>query len=223
MLTRVTFTGLDDNTNIDDLLALEKEFAHINIEWGILFSAKRGTDRYPSPYKVNEALSKLKNCSAHLCGAVFDNFYNNPFGYNYGRFKRIQLNFNTRNISALRLSTIFKMYPEKEFILQYNKSNKDVIEYLTKYKNTNWTVLFDSSGGHGVSVQEWPKPLEYVACSYAGGLGPHNLGVELPRICDITGELPFGIDMEGQIRTDNKFDVHKVKQVLEIVSEQIKK
>ncbi len=225
MLKRVTFTGLDDETDIDHLLALEKKYSHINIEWGILLGSKARTPRFPTSIKVSEATLKLKSCSVHLCGNAFDTLINNPYLYSFACFDRIQLNFNAqeKSIKAITLSSIFKMFPKHEFVLQYNKSNQETIEYLTKYKNTNWSVLFDSSGGRGISVVEWPKPLDYVECSYAGGLGPHNLGIELPIISAITNGSPFGIDMEGNIRTNDRFDVNKVEQVLEIINEPIKR
>jgi hypothetical protein len=108
--------------------------------------------------------------------------------------------------------------------------------------------LFDCSGGHGVLPLEWPKPfffdhMEEVGYhGYAGGLRPENLAAQIPLIeaataspvIDLeayTGESreaserfeprvarPYWIDMESGVRTNNQFDLAKVRQVLEIAA-----
>ncbi len=219
MLKRITFTGLDDNTSVDALVQLEKDYADINIEWGILFG---GTykNRYPTWDKVNEALSKLKNCSAHLCGAQFREVYENPIVVvaMYKRFGRLQLNFNTAKspLDPLKLNKLFEFNPSKEFVLQYNKSNKQIVLQQFALKAENFNILFDASGGRGKVVKEWPKPI-CKFCSYSGGLGPDNLASQLSLIQEAVGNDDFGIDMESNVRTDNNFDTGKIEECLKIV------
>lgn len=221
MIKRITFTGLDDQTNIEDLVKLEKLYYNINIEWGILFS-NQCRNRYPQQYKVAEALGKLKNYCAHLCGGKFTEVYNNPSVVSqiYYLFPRIQLNFNcnTKYIELKNIIQLLSINPTKEFILQYNKSNQKLIEELLEHDVKNWSILFDSSGGRGKIVTRWPKPLSGVECSYSGGLGPDTLDCAISNIYDIVGHWNFGVDMESNIRTNDLLDIDKVHKCLAIVS-----
>ncbi len=67
---RITFTGADDQTSIQDMLALVKDYPMV--EFGILFSPKRtGTARYPSlEWLEREVFPNAENLAlaAHLCG-----------------------------------------------------------------------------------------------------------------------------------------------------------
>jgi len=225
-LKRITFTGLDDYTNIDDLVKIENDFPHLNIEWGILFSAAT-RPRYPSAAKAKEATTKLKNCAAHLCGKVFDTWYNSYYEEFFlarerelEGFQRVQLNFNNQHkpLMPLKLHSLMMMY-DKEFILQYNKANKSLIDEMVSYKiPKNWTILFDASGGRGTIVSSWPAAIDEIECSYAGGLGPDNLMAQLGLIKDAANGKAFGVDMESNIRTNDRFDVVKIEQCCVVAS-----
>ena len=84
-LTKITFTGLDSNTNPIRFAKLTRENSFI--EWGILFSkSKQGIDsRYPSESTIEQIKNFLgsakveHNLSAHLCGQYIRNLLNNEF------------------------------------------------------------------------------------------------------------------------------------------------
>jgi hypothetical protein len=81
--------------------------------------------------------------------------------------------------------------------------------------------LFDSSDGRGISPEKWPTPegwsKEY---GYAGGIGPDNVWQALYEIQKAIaqyvrdGYVPFWIDMETKVRSDDKFSLVKVNYVL---------
>jgi len=79
----------------------------------------------------------------------------------------------------------------------------------------NHAILFDASGGHGVSPEYWPAHLPDKSCGYAGGLGPDNLARELPRIQEAAGQGPYWIDMEGKLRNEaDRFDLARARLCL---------
>jgi hypothetical protein len=66
----ITFTGVDANTPIRELVALSQRYP---IEWGVLFSPSRHDDpRYPSTSYVFELIAQARShrlrLAAHLCG-----------------------------------------------------------------------------------------------------------------------------------------------------------
>lgn len=126
IITTVTFTGADDNTDIAEMITLSKRFPMI--EWGILLSEKAaGSPRYPSKDWI-EGLQKsfqelqeetgyfgaqeMFRLSAHLCGKTMRNFMssmkdeveNGEWVTNHGlnerhfnhMFRRAQANFNAK-------------------------------------------------------------------------------------------------------------------------------
>jgi len=78
------------------------------------------------------------------------------------------------------------------------------------------SYLIDYSGGRGIE-----SPLEVVNVpgvhvGYAGGIGPGNVGQKLRGLLTYPSDGEFWIDMETRVRTDEKFDLDKVEQVLKI-------
>jgi hypothetical protein len=65
----------------------------------------------------------------------------------------------------------------------------------------------------------WPIPEPAATfVGYSGGLGPETVADALTAIKRQHPEsVPFWIDMEGAIRTDDAFDASKCRQVCEIV------
>jgi len=87
------------------------------------------------------------------------------------------------------------------FITQHNPANIDVLPALREHRNH--AILFDASGGRGLSPNEWATPLNGVRCGYAGGLGLDNIADQMVVIKDAVGEHPFWVDMEGKLRDEN--------------------
>lgn len=216
-LWRVTFTGADDQTSQEEMLKISREFEFV--EWGILFASK--LDRCPS----QEWLAKLPqgmNLSAHLCGTFVAAAMNGVFE-SYDSFGRIQLNFYKK-----RLQTALNCQPLQDAI---KKLKQDVIfggnfkgvEVIPEKLPLNVQFLHDASGGHGVSPKNWPEPIKNIAVGYAGGLRVENLADQLKNIAEVAKDRSVWVDMESGVRTENKFDLEKVKQCLEICSEYFEK
>lgn len=218
----VTLTGADDSVEPKDMAILSDKFKFV--EWGILFSqSKSGVTRYPSNDWVLKLLNNNFNLAAHLCGKWVDDALNGEITFlNNSRmhcFNRIQLNMGKDRLQLAMTSNGLKQ--------AVAKVNKPVI-FGGNYKYINVTSdffillypLFDCSGGRGI-LNDWSKPFidkdgKALFCGYAGGLGPENIAEELKKIDNIVGDATIWIDMESKLRTDNRFDLDKCEQVLQI-------
>ena len=76
-------------------------------------------------------------------------------------------------------------------------------------------ILVDSSGGRGRLPPQWVRPDTPKRVGFAGGLGPHNLHEQLPRIAQAAGWAPFWVDMEASLRdTTDRFDLERARAAL---------
>lgn len=242
---KVTITGADDAVKPSHLLELSREYPFL--EWGILFSETRvGSPRYPSKQwitrldRLNETTRTIlpiiqcwsepqMHLSAHLCGSVARIARVPAWRHDTedGRlisFDRMQIN----GFSGFGDLT----GPEKgappnlvrEGILQcrdFDRLRRTIVE--AGEVRGRCSVLFDASGGRGISPESWPTKSAFalgsrVDLGYAGGIGPDNVQQVLDQIREANGgELPFGtwIDMESGARDGNdRFSLDKVESVL---------
>ena len=220
-----TLTGADDDVKHGDLLHLSA--SHPFVEWGVLFHyANQGNGRYPSFDWIDVLCSLMPNFprahfALHICGrdAVHE------FLQGTGKvsdvavhFGRIQLNLTASNVDPASLITALRRHPSKTIITQHNAANESLWRLLSQLRNH--AVLFDASGGRGISPTSWLSPLPGKLCGYAGGLGPANLATELPRIQLAAGKNKFWIDMEGKLRNEaDHFDLSSAQSCLSIVHE----
>jgi hypothetical protein len=216
-----SITGADDAVKIADLLDISAEFPFV--EWAILLlPAKAGTPRFPARdwiARFADAAAQL-NTAMHLCdGALLGFVAGDPDILDtIAGFKRIQLNLKFGDVEGkyapADLVARVQNLPEKQFIIQYGKDKQSLLPLL---KDTpNHAVLFDESAGRGISPDSWDAPLEGHFCGYAGGLNPDNVQANLEMIAKVAAGHPTWIDMETGIRTDDVFDMAKVRRVLEI-------
>lgn len=245
-LLTLTLTGADDKVNPVELAKLSQEYPFI--EWAILLSDQReGTLRYPSKEWRTEfyKASPDSNKAAHLCGKeVLARLVaqDSELVTELKEYKRIQLNFNATRLDESELYELERcvksgIYAHKsgvltKFITQHNEANAYITPRFCEIEGHSLTihqVLFDASGGLGKSPDAWPPALQYKLCGYAGGLGPDNIASELHKIETVIGK-PFNtnnpemwIDMESKLRTDDEFDLNKVKAVAEVVQHYINK
>jgi hypothetical protein len=236
MLVGVTLTGADDDTDIDDLLDLSKDFPFV--EWGILLSMSRvGTPRYPTSRWGHEAVDRFEahgiaNLSGHLCdkwardllaGATgcLDELHTDEL--HTPAFRRIQINgFDPKD--PVHVENVIRLVADydAQVILQ-TRSKDDLPRSLVlaaEFKHLH--VLYDPSGGRG-AVQDagsWPESFLGVYMGFAGGIGPDNVGDVLDDIGD--RPEPFWIDMESALRTDDRFDIDKCRKVLEICEPRVR-
>lgn len=235
-LTRVTITGADDAVSLADLLKLSEEFDFV--EWGILLSQSRaGTPRYPSRGWLNRFSTEffdfvVNDCglaAAHLCGVDARAAFGHDFSWidrNGYVFGRVQLNGFERFLSDDNaLASVFRLAlgrPERQFILQAptDAALRAAQTIASVCRSTpddgirNVSALFDPSGGKGLSVHNWPLPPLGLHVGYAGGIGPDNVGEVIEAVSSVSSR-DFWLDMESSIRTNEAFDLDKVRRVLE--------
>ena len=222
-LKHITFTGIDARTDIDVLKELQQEYPIV--EFGVLASYhfSENGNRYLDPELISKLRDSGLNLALHLCGraahdaAVSDwAKVNEMLCDNLYLFKRCQLNISGRddNPIALSISPVIG----QEIIVQ----QKD-IEHIGLFRRTlksypfyeTFSVLLDASGGCGIDT-----PIQIlkakVKVGYAGGINPDNVAEKLTYLMSNSDVGDFWIDMESGVRTDDWFDVTKVRRVLEI-------
>jgi len=212
--SNVTFTGLDAETLPDELLALSRDFP---VEWGILLHPTRqGSGRYPPLDHIRSVLALDLRFSAHLCGGyarevVRDAKAPSAIAPLLDRFRRLQINTAERGVEPERIARFSARFGARG-ILQCRG-----FERFPDDNHVDW--LFDRSGGKGRLAERWPVPGPAAAfVGYSGGLGPDTVADALAAIGRQHPEhIPYWIDMEGAIRTDDVFDLRKCHRVCEIV------
>lgn len=228
MITRVTLTGADDSVTHSRLIELSKEFPFV--EWGILFSTEKARPRFPSfnwLYKLQFVMEELEGkkpaLSLHLCGNPVRNLVSgvgdpeDQFGKLWDIFDRVQLNFHSIPHNHTEgMIEIFKRYPNKQWIFQFDDVNNHIIEEAVQAGCTNVSALFDRSGGAGILPDEWPECRKEFPCGYAGGLSPANITDQIYRISQKSDGHKIWIDAETWVRSDQDkiFDLDLVRQFL---------
>ncbi len=208
----VTITGADDGVNHHDLAKLSEEFPFV--EWGILFSEKRkGSPRYPSNEWIDGLLAhEIRRTSIHLCGYAARSTMQGSYGWiRSDVFGRTQINgFTPGYVEGLR------RIDGASLILQCRREEHlEAVARDAAYLQAD--VLFDPSGGRGLRRQDrWPSTPPGCRMGFAGGIGPDNVQGVLSELGRREGAW---IDMESGVRTDNEFDLSKVRSVLHQVSE----
>ena len=158
-------------------------------------------------------------------------YWNTNFGFT-PLIKRWQLNIPSEtvpNVNYRALKKFFRENSRNEFIVQYNNNTKGVVEKLHDLR-VRFSVLFDASGGRGISPSSWKAPLfSNVSQGYSGGLSPENIKTNLDKISQIA-VMPMAyydandnvvhtmyergdiwIDAEGRLKTDDRFDVARAR------------
>jgi len=233
MINRVTFTGADDTTDINEMIELSEKYPFV--EWAILVMPGRyGKDRFPSKDWIRQLVilaAKKVNLSLHLCGKYVNDILVGDdlkvmadVGASFLYFNRIQINTHglATFFSEHLMLGLMKSYESKELIFQYDDVNTAI--YAAANAGVNCSALFDLSHGAGILPDQWPDLLPNIKCGYAGGLGPDNLVDQIKAIEEKAGDTPIWIDMETKVRTDREdlgisiFDLGKVEQCLQLAA-----
>lgn len=209
----ITFTGVDSQTNLDDLLMLAADYP---VEFGVLLSASReGTHpRYPSQKDAKRIVSSVGvSWSAHLCGKdAKDVFYavSTRHGEILEYCSRMQVNTSERlnEVDHRNICLVAASYDVKP-ILQCRGNFPPAMLLID--------VLYDKSGGKGVTQEFWPETVPMTFCGYAGGMNPDNVR-EIVQSIGSKAKHPYWIDMESGVRDHNdRFDLSKCRKVCEAV------
>jgi hypothetical protein len=218
MLRTVTVTGADDSADTRDLVRLREQYPFV--EFGILLSkAFIGSARFPSLAWIDQLPANLP-LAGHLCGHWVNEIFEGgwpkelrPFR-SARKFRRWQLNTHgiphQVNLDALARLVADLRLDGQTVIFQNDQANDAVIQRFTGCSNA--AALFDLSHGGGVLPNAWPRPIDNLACGYAGGLAPHNVAVQLARLQTLVGNHQIWIDAETHLRSrdDTIFDIAKV-------------
>lgn len=220
-LKYTSITGADDAVDPQALLALSREFPFA--EWAILLlPAQEGMARFPSKDWIRKfsQLAQGLHTAMHLCdGALLGFIRGEAEILNLmSGFKRIQLNLKFGDVEGkydpADLVRRVRENPQFQFIIQYGKDKQSLLPLLADVPNH--AVLYDDSAGRGISPDSWEPPLAGHFCGYAGGLNPANVAEQIEIIAKVAPGYTTWIDMETGVRTDDKFDLAKVRRVLEI-------
>ena len=225
MIEIVTFTGVDDRTDFDELIYVAGKYPFV--EFGILVGSQTGQDNpiFPSLFLVDRLRKTLPSdrISIHLCGkyarAVASPTLEErlPRIYDISNgFGRIQVNLHgdTDNTNRVTVDPGYLLSfanhsSASRVILQHRSGWKDVplIHHKIEY-------LFDLSEGSGLEgFDHWPEPPNNMRVGYAGGIGPHNINQAI-KFANMHPDHPIWIDMESKVRTsDYWFDMDKIRTV----------
>lgn len=213
----ITITGADDNIAHDHLQFLCDKYPFV--EFGVLLSMTRaGAPRYPSPDWIS-ALRKRKHIryAFHLCGSIARDAMecSERFFSQYDDLPaRVQLN-GFPGDAPRAVEDLAKRRPGTEFIMQVRDFHSACWACETARNVLNVSALSDVSGGEGKPAKYSPVP----SCrmGYAGGIGPSNVLDALERAHAVSPE-GFWLDMESGVRTNDRWDDSKVKDVLNSVA-----
>lgn len=205
----ITFTGVDDNTDAMALVQLADDYP---VEYGVLFSPKRqGIEpRYPKLATIAWLVSELPlRWAAHLCGgdardviAKGQSTHDNQLRY----FQRAQINTADPTVKPSQIGS-WAAERNLRAILQCRGDFPRVASV---------DVLFDASGGRGITPGAWPVANRTTFCGYAGGLRPENVAAAVQTIG--AQRMRYWIDMESGVRDEqDRFDINKCRAVCEAV------
>lgn len=212
MKTVITITGVDDASKF--VPGILPGVAYPFVEWGILWSGehKCGQPRFPSVETIEGLASQGVPLALHLCGKASKSFQKGtdeylPEAFYCGAFSRIQIN-------GYKPGTVKNFLLEDDpglFILQSNnlETRTDVVNDALLY---GCSVLYDTSGGRGITTPKLPTCNPQACGGYAGGINPSNVAsiVEQAKVSGFKW-----IDMETGVRDGNDhMDIDKVVQVL---------
>lgn len=237
-LNLITFTGVDDATDLTHLAAIARSYTTIRPEFGVLIGSSTfnpAYDEYRGIFPSVQRATDLRDLgrilgfdtALHICGDPVRNLLtegeaqngqmsNQVYGLSYG-FTRVQLNlhgdeWNEQRIEATaqRLRTILPYLGGQHVILQHRAEWEAVPDLPARVE-----FLFDRSEGRGIlDLLGWPRPPapEFLPrVGYAGGLDNTNIAWAVRFARSAPGAV--WLDMESRIRTNGKFDLDKVERV----------
>lgn len=230
-LKNITFTGIDANTDIRALIEIQREFPIA--EFGVLTSYHwyDNGNRYLDPLIINNLRGNGLNLALHVCGSAAHDaavgrwdLIDKLVWSNIDLFHRIQLNISNRKDNPEALERLPKVVEQEVIIQTRDALNTSIYDAtIEKFREKDkfgrtFSMLLDASGGQGIDT-----PLKVLPSSgkvgYAGGFNPDNVAEKLSFLLQNVRMGEFWIDMESGVRTDDWFDIDKVRRVLHICKE----
>jgi len=199
------------------LVALTAEFPFV--EWGILLSKSRfGEPRYPSvgTFAAFAQSGISGHMAVHLCGEEARRCFAGEGPPKAQSNIRRQVNGFTKFVDEHGLLTPLGEWIAShgaEVILQVQHERALSVARLLADIHPNVSALWDESGGRGVRGA-WPDAPPGLKMGYAGGITPDNVKEAIELVLAKPGDAETWIDMESGVRTDDVFDIAKVRSVL---------
>lgn len=135
---------------------------------------------------------------------------------------RVQVNINGGQndfrFYSDRVADIIRAFPDTEFIFQYTPKQRRRITRLNQ-ENVPFSILFDASGGRGISPDKWRAPImSNHKMGYSGGMGPDNVCDNLTNINKVVPQnREIWIDAEGKLKDSEtkQFDVARAARYIQ--------
>lgn len=237
-LDRITFTGVDDHTDLAELVDLAREYPRFIGEFGVLIGTSTLGEPHRSDMGIFPSFQRVKDLrdlgrilgiktALHICGDPARRLMGNRGPSDFlveeicilsQGFTRIQINlhgdqWNSKpiDVTAKAVDAIVPYLGGETVILQHRSGWDD----LPPVSSPRVEYLFDLSEGGGIDgFDQWPPPPTATPAQrvgYAGGIGSDNI----ERAAQFAEEapVPVWLDMEGRIRTDGLLDIAKVSAV----------
>lgn len=233
MHTNITFTGIDNKTDIEELKSIQQ--AYPQVEFGLLVALSRqgNEPRYPDLRILKDLKGAGLNLSCHVCGTLarnlvrtgditeLDAFLGKGRGLGLDLFQRIQINVSNMDFELKQIPSNGEfVVPEsiREVIIQHHPGRP--LSWTSNNAGVPISVLFDPSGGLGLGWQKIDIPYyaKNLRCGFAGGINASNVEKWIRTLQKEFPREDFWLDMESGVRTDDVFDTGKVREVLDIVS-----
>ena len=227
-LKHITFTGIDSRTDLQELQDIQRQYPIA--EFGVLTSYHwyENGNRYLDPKLFPDLYGRELNLALHICGSMASDATEGLWKrinrhtlsmLEMQLFQRVQINIANRLWIPEKLVSM--PTPKTEVIIQQRSTNTELFErslWGDEYGCPRLvSMLIDDSGGQGID-----SPISIYSSAYnhkigyAGGINPDNVADKLIYLLDNVRDGEFWIDMESGVRTDDWFDIGKVRKVLEI-------
>ena len=230
-LKYVTFTGVDNWTNLDSLERIQQQYPYA--EFGVLASYHYSENgpRFPDKWVFDNLKGRKLNLSLHLCGTLALKAVQTNLASaiefmgeeHFNLFKRVQINMHLNNVPREQIMALTLKGNLEQIVIQMHTTYLCRQHFALGYHNDCLGYLLDSSGGAGIDT-----PLEIITkegeqLGYAGGIGVNNVWSKLQRLLRYNNPSTFWIDMETRVRTGEKLDLELVDQVLALSDVLIKR
>lgn len=225
LLSKITFTGIDQYTDKSDLVNLSQQFP--NIEFGLLTAQNWNTNstRYPNPSIIKDLYDQHVNYSLHLCGRFARKALINDYTEVHAElqntlqyYSRLQINVSNMPVKPKYFTTIPHDNIKQLIVQTSTNKHMDLFNHLATTSN-NLAPLFDMSGGRGIYNPITAETFNFNAPYYgiAGGITESNCNQVVEDIISLDKQQrPFWIDMETGVRDQNdKFSIQKCYNICE--------
>ena len=230
----VTFTGVDDKTDIEYLEYLSKTYP--NVEWCVHYHPEiQGSPGYPKRDWVRQLLEKDVSVSVQLSGQVIYEIVLSPsrgadFVLTLDRFSRVQLNidygnkFFTPNVIK-NIYSIFYEFGTNIIIPLSPLMDEEVIEWIDQ--RDKLSLLHSVRATPFPNENRWSIPpvvkdISKYTIGFSGPFTSENIIFELFDICDICKNQNldnFWINMGSNFYRSGRFDLFHAEDTLRKIYE----